>query len=92
MKKILLSIIIIIAIVFVVLSISKSQGSVEKTYYTLKPYNDSAAIFKNDSNAPIELLNINLNNIPYLEREEIENGIVSDNLEYLMKLAEDYEG
>lgn len=62
-----------------------------ESYYLLKDYHGTLAIFSSDNEQPIELLEVQIDSLPERDITRLKQGIRADTLEQARSLAEDYE-
>ena len=59
--------------------------------YFLGEFNGKLAIYKTDSNTPLEVLDIEINSLPERDITRINNKIHADTLNEIISIVEDYE-
>lgn len=68
-----------------------SSSSSNETYYLLKDYNGTLAIFSSNQVEPIARLDVRTDSLPERDITRLQEGIRADTLEEIYSLAEDYE-
>lgn len=77
------------AIILIMAAILISQSS---KGYTVREYNGKIGVFARGSNVLQETLNVRVSELPILDRERLNSGIVAQNDEQLCKIIEDFDG
>ncbi len=62
-----------------------------KTKYILGEFNGKLAIYKENNDTPLEILDVQISSLPERDIERIKNGITADTLSEIISVAEDYE-
>ncbi len=62
----------------------------KKKEYVIKDYKGNIAVFESDEKKPFRITDIEVKNLPEIDRKELKNGIVAKNDEQLHALLEDY--
>lgn len=62
----------------------------KKKEYVIKDYKGNIAVFESDEKKPFRITDIEVKNLPEIDRKELKNGIIAKNDEQLHTLLEDY--
>ena len=100
MKRFFISFCLSAAVLFSVVTILSSANSNKnlisenETYfsskYIISDHNGKLAVYKNDSDIPVKIYNVFLENLPSSDQEEIKKGITCKDDAELRQLIEDY--
>lgn len=100
-RMILFSLILLILVLSVIIlavyyrqpqpEINDSNGEVVQYSYLLKEYEEKIGIFRSGEDSPFQILNVYVANLPYLDQQELKQGVPVENEEKLRILIEDYE-
>lgn len=60
--------------------------------YIVREYNGKIGVFARGSNVLQETLNVRVSDLPILDRQRLNSGIIAQNDEQLCKIIEDFDG
>ena len=89
---------VLISGIMITLALMSGQSKVQAAgepavyQYVLKTYNNQIAVYEKGNDTPVQLLQVPVNTLPYLEQSALENGVQVKNDEELRKMIEDYTG
>ena len=96
MNRILTSFFFTLLLVFSIITLSSEYKTAEKSVknvsesYSLMDYNGKLAVFKNNSDMPVRIFNVYLDNLPESDKADLKKGITCKDDAELKRLIEDY--
>lgn len=96
MNRFLTSFFFTLLLVFSIITLSSEYKTAEKSVknisesYSLMDYNGKLAVFKNNSDMPVRIFNVYLDNLPESDKADLKKGIICTDDAELKRLIEDY--
>ncbi|MBQ6708495.1 MAG: hypothetical protein IJM97_06065 [Clostridia bacterium] len=96
MNRFLTSFFFTLLLVFSIITLSSEYKTAEKSVknvsesYSLMDYNGKLAVFKNNSDMPVRIFNVYLDNLPESDKADLKKGITCKDDAELKRLIEDY--